>query len=235
MTREGRLIGPVRRLLRRAEPVVPDQWAMAALDRLPILSLDLETTGLDVKHDRIVQIGALTGTGGSMDPRPALDSLVHPGGTIPAASTAIHGIGDDMVHGAPRIAALWPAIRACMRDRVVLGHQIGFDIAVLRAEAARHGLEWEEPPTLDLARLDAALHRSLHDFSLDGLAERLGVTIENRHSALGDAWAAARCWQAMLPLLAARHIRSFHDAKRLEARARRIIRLQRRAGWDALP
>src|SRR5262245_42210345 len=108
----------------------------AALTALPAVSLDLETTGLDVRSARIVQMGAVTILGPRILAEPRLDRLVHPGMPIPAVSTRIHHIDDAAVSGAPPFAELVPGLRQLLDGRVVVGHNIAFDLAVLRHEAA---------------------------------------------------------------------------------------------------
>ena len=63
---------------------------------LPVLVVDLETTGLDVRRDRVVSIGAIPGLGAHLDRDGALDMLVNPDQPVPARSTAIHGITSAM-------------------------------------------------------------------------------------------------------------------------------------------
>ena len=151
---------------------------------------------------------------------------------IPAASRAIHGIGDDDVVDAGGLHTAWPALAELIAGQVIVGHQIGFDLAVLRAEAARHALAWAPPPALDLARLVAVLEPRETDLSLEGIAARWHVSVRGRHTALGDALIAARLWASAIPRLQALGIASFADARAFAARARRIIAHQRRLGWD---
>ena len=73
------------------------QLATMPLDRVPVASLDLETTGLRARTDRIVQIGAIR----SDEAVPPFTALVRPGVSIPVTSTRIHGIDDEMVAAGP--------------------------------------------------------------------------------------------------------------------------------------
>ena len=84
------------------------QLATMPLDRVPVVSLDLETTGLRVRADRIVQIGAIQ----SQDELARFAALVRPGVPIPAASTRIHGITDEMVKNADELPLVMPRLRA---------------------------------------------------------------------------------------------------------------------------
>ena len=91
------------------------QLATMPLDRVPVVSLDLETTGLRAGSDRIIQIGAIGGT--DTDP---FDTLVNPGVPIPAASTRIHGISDTMVAGAEALPLVLPRLRAVPRSNMAV-------------------------------------------------------------------------------------------------------------------
>lgn len=213
-------------------PPVPGAADATRLARLPALVLDLETTGLDVAGDRVVAIGALAMVGPELEDGQCLDRLVEPGVPIPAAARAIHGLGDGDVAGAGALHTAWPALAGLVAGRVIVGHQIGFDLAVLRAEAARHALAWAPPTALDLARLAAVLEPRETDLSLDGIAERWRVPVRARHTALGDALIAARLWASAIARLEARGIATFGEARAFAARARRLIAHQRRLGWD---
>ena len=72
-----------------------------ALGALSVVALDLETTGLDVRRDRVVQIGAIAMLGPRILEAPRIDQLIDPGVPMPAVAERIHGLGDADVAGAP--------------------------------------------------------------------------------------------------------------------------------------
>ena len=109
-----------------------------SLEKMPLASVDLETTGLKPAQDRICQIGLVDPS----DETYRLDLLVDPGIPIPPASTAIHGIDDSMVTGADSFLSPCPNCGGRLATSLIRSYNIGFDLAVLRAEAERHGLEW---------------------------------------------------------------------------------------------
>ena len=209
-------------------PGAEDDWP---LEDLPALVLDSETTGLDVALARIVSLGAVRSHGWRLYPHANLDCVVNPGVPIPRQSTAVHGISDAMVAPAPAFPETWPRLRAMADGVVVVGHSIGFDLAILRHECARRGLDWQTPPALDTALLYAALHPKETDVNLERLAERFGVEIEGRHTALGDALVTAEIWLALLPRLLDRGVATYGAARRLSAKARGLAAQQRGAGW----
>src|SRR5262245_25448091 len=82
------------------------------LDQLAAVSLDTETTGLDVRRDRLLSVAAIPLHGAHLLRAARFDRLVNPGRRIPAASTAVHGITDAMVDGAPAFAAIASELRS---------------------------------------------------------------------------------------------------------------------------
>ena len=205
--------------------------AGTTLESLPVVVLDTETTGLDVASDRIVSVGAVRLHGSRVFRHLTLDRLVNPGQPIPARSTAVHGISTAMVAGAPAFGAVLPDIVGFLSGTVVVGHCIGFDMTMLAREAARAGAAWSPPRTLDTMLLAGALYSETEELSLDALAERLGVTVQGRHTALGDALVTAAVYARLVPLLQDAGIVSFGDAVAFAARPRKLIAQQRAAGW----
>ena len=212
----------------------PPSNAMA-LAALPTAVLDLETTGLDVRQDRVVQVAAIGMLGSRRDEALQIDQLVDPGVPIPAPVTAIHGIDDHRVAGAPTFVAIAASLHEGLAGRVVVGHHIAFDLAVLRHEADRAGVAWHEPPSLDVALLLGALEPTLPDLSLEGVTRWFGVQIERRHSALGDAEATAAVFAALLPRLRDADVRTLGEALSLAARRQDLILQQAHSGWHAVP
>lgn len=212
-------------------PLAPPPVAATFLDSLPVTVLDTETTGLDVELDRIVSVGAVRVHGGRLFRAAVIDRLVDPGKRIPQRSIAVHGISDAMVAGQPAIAEVLPELLAMMEGTVVVGHNIGFDLALLRRAAAESGVAWPDPPWLDTILLAGALDPEETDLNLDSLAARLGVGVSGRHSALGDSLVTAEVFVRMLPLLARRGVLTLGQAMVFSRKAGHIIALQRASGW----
>ena len=209
------------------EPALRD----ADLSRL--LILDTETTGLDVKRDRVVSIAALPLHGPRAYKARALDLLVNPGMPIPPKSSLIHGITDAMVGTAPGFGDVAAELIPLVAGRVLVGHNVGFDAAMLRREAVLAGVRWPEPPTLCLTQIEALLAPEGADLSLDAMAARRGIDIHGRHTALGDVLVSAEILLHMLPELAARGVTTYGAAAEFASRAAAVIRDQRAAGWFA--
>jgi len=201
-------------------PWSPAPTGATLLSELPLLSLDTETTGLDPSNDRIVAVGAVRLLGRRLYRSSTFDVLVRPGRPIPASASAVHGISDDTVEGAPDIAAVWPDLQALLENTALVGHHIEFDLTMLAAAARRHGLSWQAPLWLDTARLGAALDASVQRLELEEAARRYGVVPEGRHSALGDSLIAAQLYLRMLPRILERGIVTLGDAIAFAEQAR---------------
>lgn len=180
------------------------------LAALGFVVFDLETTGLDTKSDRIVSIGAVRARGAECLDGQCFATLVDPGRPIPKANTAIHGIDDAAVAGAPDAGAAAKLFAGFARDSVLVAHNAAFDLAFLKRAGAEAGIEFDHPPfdTLLIAR---HLFPELDDHSLDGLAALLRIEIGRRHSALDDAHATARVFARLLEVCALRGIDDYDE------------------------
>lgn len=209
--------------------------AHTPLAALPVVVLDLETTGLDVRRDRAVQVGALALTGSVPEEGRRLEQILDPGIPISADSSAIHGLEDGHVAGAPSFAGFVPTLAEFLAGRVVVGQHVAFDLAVLRHEASRAGIAWQDPPSLDVSVLLGALEPTLPDLGLETVASRLGVTVHGRHSAMGDCQVAARVWAELLPRLRDAGVRTLGEARAFAARRDDLRLREAHAGWHAMP
>lgn len=231
------LIGGVGQILARLRNAAPMPAAVTLADdeplaTLPALLFDTETTGLNVARDRVLSLAGLPYHGSGADDLPPLDLLLHPGIRIPKSSTAIHGIDDQTVATAPSIGLLWGSIQHAWQGRVLIGHNIAYDIAMLQHEAARHRLPFHAPAgALDLGLLYVGLKPRAAQITLEHIAAEFSVAPEARHSAVGDAETAAGIWRRMLPALGRIGVATLGDARRLMQRQRDLLQRQDRAGW----
>ena len=113
----------------------------------------------------------------------------------------------------------------------MVGHTVGFDLAVLKRECELAGLPWIRPRTLDTRLLAQIAAPELAGYSLEQLAAWLGIDAADRHSALGDALTTARVFLALVPKLRDHGIRTIAEAERACLALTAVLDDQARAGW----
>ena len=183
------------------------------LGELSYTVFDTETTGLDPSGgDEIIQIGATRIVNGRLLRQEGFEQLVDPQRGIPAASIPIHGISHDMVAGQPTIDQVLPAFYAFAQDTVLVAHNAAFDMRFLQLKEAESGVRFEQP-VLDTLLLSALVHPNQEAHSLEAIAERFGITVIGRHTAMGDAIVTAEVFLKLIPLLADKGVHTLGQAR----------------------
>ncbi len=202
----------------------------------PLLALDAvvfdtETTGLDPAQARLLQIGAVRLVAGHPDEDAPFEIKVNPGAPIPPASSAIHGLRDSDVADAPAFPEAYAGFRSFAGEAVLIGHNIGFDLAILAREGKLAGLPPPANRVLDTRLLAEFCFPRLGGFTLDALASHLGLAVTGRHDALADARLTARLFLALLPALREKSIRTFGEAEAACRQLTHALEGYARAGW----
>ena len=173
------------------------------LTDLRYVVFDTETTGLlPHRGDEIVQIAAVRVVNRRILSGETFETLVNPLRPIPASSTRIHGITEEMVKEAPHFPPVAARFHRYCADSVMVAHNAPFDMAFFRRDEDHTGVRFDQP-VLDTVLLSAILFGTTAEHSLDALAARLGIEIAEaeRHTALGDAHATAKAFLKMIPML----------------------------------
>lgn len=204
----------------------------ASLLSLDAVVIDTETTGLDPRKARVIELAGVRLSAGKLIDGGSFRQLLRPADeSIPAETTRIHGIDDAIVAKSPLFVDVWPRINRFLGQAVVVGHTVGFDLAVLKRECDLAGLPWIRPRTLDTRLLAQIAAPELAGYSLEQLAAWLGIDAADRHSALGDAITTARVFLALVPKLRDHGIRTIAEAERACLALTSVLDDQARAGW----
>ena len=186
-------------------------------------ALDLETTGLDARTDRIVEIGVVL-LDEQGNPEREWDSLVNP--LRPMGATEIHGVHAAEVAQAPSFSQLLPHVERLLHGRILVAHNARFDLGFLNEAFRRAGSPLRIPLsaavcTMDLSRIYVPEGRH----SLMAVARRAGIEIEEHHRAITDARMCGR----LLAEYLRREARGERYATRAHSRDGREITA---AAWD---
>ncbi|MGB4948142.1 MAG: exonuclease domain-containing protein [Candidatus Competibacter denitrificans] len=189
------------------------------LSELAYTVFDTETTGLDpAAGDEIISIGAVRIVNNRLLRFETYEQLIDPGRPIVAMSQTIHGISNEMLRGQPTVGKVLAQFHEYCQDTVLVGHNAAFDMRFLQMKEAQTGVRFTQP-VLDTLLLSGVLHPNQSSHALEAIAERLGVTVVARHTALGDALVTGEVFLRMIPLLAAHGIRTFGDAREATAKS----------------
>ncbi len=183
------------------------------LSELSYTVFDTETTGLDpTAGDEIIAIGAVRIVNNRLLRYETYEQLVDPRRPIASMSQTVHGISHDMLRGQPTVNEVLPQFYQYCDETVLVGHNAAFDMRFLQMKEVQTGVRFNRP-VLDTLLLSEVLHPNQQSHALEAIAERFGVAVVARHTALGDALVTGEVFLRMIPLLAACGIRTLRDAR----------------------
>ena len=185
--------------------------------------VDLETSGLRPGSSGICEIGAVRLRGFEVEAE--FETLVNPGMPIAAAASAVTGLRDEQLRGAPGPARAVRSFLAFAGDAVLVAHNARFDLAFLDRETERLTGFRIGAPVLDTVRLARTLLAGrVPGFGLAQLAWFLDTAERPCHRALPDARATGELLLALIGLAQERGARTVADLAELSAtRARRLL------------
>ena len=163
------------------------------------VALDVETTGLDFKHDRVIEVGAVRFANGK--PEKEFVTFINAGVPIPDHITRITNITDDDIRLAPRFADIAMDLLEFIGSLPLCGHQTEFDLTFINEELKRAAFPEITPQIIDTALLSRILLQHVGRYSLKRACEATAVALDNAHRALHDAKASGELAVKLIPKL----------------------------------
>ena len=176
--------------------MIPTELTHIPLDKAEYSVLDVETTGLSARNNRIIEIGIvkiknlkIVGT---------YQTMINPGCKIPPFITQFTGIDDDDVHSAPSFSEVIGEIEKFIGDSTISGHNLSFDLSFLRYEFLRNGNEPLTNTDICTLKLARKLYPRLRSKSLSSVTKHLNLKNPQAHRARGDAEVTAQILLKMI-------------------------------------
>ena len=148
-------------------------------ERHSFVALDLETTGLDSSKDKIIEFAALRIENGKIVDQ--LELLINPEIEISQTIQFITGITNDAVKDQPVFEAVKKQIQEFVKDSIILGHNVQFDIGFLK----ENGITVQNK-VLDTYSLSSIFLPEEKSLALEVLSENFQIEHKYKHRALGD-------------------------------------------------
>jgi ATP-dependent DNA helicase DinG len=181
-----------------------------------IVSIDIETTGLDENREAIIEIAAVKFNGRRVEDE--FSTLVNPGKAIPDFITGLTGIDNAMVRQAPRFRDIMQELTAFVGDSPILGHNVKFDIGFLR----KAGM-FQYHQTIDTYELASVIMPNASRYNLGSLGQQLNIPLPATHRALDDARVTQACYVRLLDMARELPLETLQE----------IVELGNFVDWDA--
>lgn len=157
--------------------------------------VDIETTGGSARLERITEIAIYLHDGTAIVDE--YTTLINPDRNIPYFITSLTGITNEMVEEAPRFFEVAKKIVEMTEGNTFVAHNARFDYNFLRQEFRMLGYNFKRP-ILDTVSMSRKLLPGHSSYSLGNLCKDLGIVINGRHRASGDALATVRLLELLL-------------------------------------
>ena len=170
---------------------------------------DIETTGLSVVNNKIIELAGVKMVDGREIDRFA--TFINPHEKIPYNIQQLTNITDEMVQDAPELEPKLREFLSFVGDAVLVAHNARFDIGFIQANAKSLGLPEVTNPVLDTLELARFLHPNMKNHRLNTLADKYKISLENHHRAIDDTLALGGILYGLLKDCEERNITGLHQ------------------------
>lgn len=174
--------------------------------------LDIETTGLSFRTEKITELGAVKYKNGEIVEQ--FECFVNPEKPIPEEVVNITHITDEMVKDAETIEQVLPKFLEFIGDAVIVAHNADFDVGFIKYNAEQYGYKLENT-YIDTLRLAKDLFPDYKKYKLGLIAEKLGIQVEVAHRALDDVITLVKVFQVMLDILKEKGAKTVEDMDKI--------------------
>ncbi len=157
--------------------------------------IDIETTGIRYNFGQITEIAIFQHNGNEITG--SFSTLVKPEMDIPRFITRLTGISNEMVQDAPKFYEIAKKVVELTTGRIFVAHNVQFDYRFTKEEFKRLGYNYYRQ-TLCTVKLSRKLFPGHQSYSLDRLCNAMGININGRHRAAGDALATAKLFDLLI-------------------------------------
>ncbi|MFQ9515969.1 MAG: PolC-type DNA polymerase III [Eubacterium sp.] len=159
------------------------------------VSVDIETTGIRAKWDKIIEIGALKVRDGKVVD--TFSELIDPGVQISSFITGLTGITEEMLSGKPTIEQVLPKFVEFAKGDYLLGHNIMFDYGFLKQNAINLNIQFDKSG-MDTLKIARKTLKGLESRGLEYLCSYYGIKDDNHHRAFNDARVTSQLYMILM-------------------------------------
>ncbi len=176
--------------------------------------LDIETTGLSFRTEKITELGAVIYKNGEIIDE--FECFVNPEKPIPEEVVKVTNITDEMVKDAETIENILPKFLEFIGDRIIVAHNADFDVGFIKYNAEKIGIKLENT-YIDTLRLAKDLFPDYKKYKLGIIAENLGIKVDVAHRALDDVITLTKVFKVMQNMLLEKGAKTVEDINILES------------------
>lgn len=186
--------------------------------------IDVETTGLDYTREKIIEFAGVKLVNGKI--KDTFETLINAHQHIRKSSQAIHGISEEDLKDAPDEEEIFPKIFEFIGDAPIVAHNAIFDFSFLNRTSKRLYNKQIDNNYIDTQMMFKEVYPQYESCGLDCLVNVFGFSNENRHRAMGDAMALAKCYPRLKALYYQKYNWQLSQIDHAEYLFERYLRLQ---------